>query len=120
MSQKTGYNVRVDKDLWNDNRLPKLDVGGSNPLARFFVTSAMPPTCSSTKSAEDPRMSPFSAELVTELVSRYVAVTSYRVPGDLFTTCKPHFQPKYAYTVLCQYGLCGDNRLPKLDVHGVQ
>jgi len=28
MSQKTGYNVRVDKDLWNDNRLPKLDVGG--------------------------------------------------------------------------------------------
>ncbi len=35
MSQKTGYNIRVDKDLWNDNRLPKLDVGGSNPLARF-------------------------------------------------------------------------------------
>jgi len=28
MSQKTGYNVRVDKDLWNDNRLPKLDVSG--------------------------------------------------------------------------------------------
>ncbi len=27
MSQKTGYNIRVDKDLWNDNRLPKLDVG---------------------------------------------------------------------------------------------
>ena len=58
-------------------------------------------------------------ELVTELVSRCPAVTFYRAPGDLFTTCKPHFQPKYAHAVLCQYGLCGDDRLPKLDVGGL-
>ena len=37
MTQKTGHNMRVDNDLWSDNRFPKLDVGGSNPLARFIA-----------------------------------------------------------------------------------
>ncbi len=55
------------------------------------------------------------AKLVTELVSRRVVVTSYRVPSGLFTTCNPDFRPEHAYTLLYQFGLCGDNRLPKLD-----
>ena len=33
-------------------------------------------------------------ELVTELVSRHVVVTCYRVVSDLLLTCKPHFWPK--------------------------
>ena len=57
-------------------------------------------------------------ELVTELVSRHLVVTSYRVPSGLFTTCRPHVRLEHAYVVLYQYGLCGDNRLPKLDVGG--
>ena len=32
MTQKTGHNICVDKELWSDNRLPELDVEGSNPL----------------------------------------------------------------------------------------
>ena len=48
--------------------------------------------------------------MVTELVSRYLVVTFYRVLGDLFTIWKPHFRPEHAHTLLHQYGLCGAHR----------
>ena len=35
-------------------------------------------------------------ELVTELVSRHLVVTSYRVVSDLLPTCNPRFWPKNA------------------------
>ena len=35
-------------------------------------------------------------ELVTELVSRHLVVTCYRVVSDLLPTCKPRFWPKNA------------------------
>ena len=35
-------------------------------------------------------------ELVTELVSRHLVVTCYRVVSDLRTTCNPRFRPKNA------------------------
>jgi len=33
-------------------------------------------------------------ELVTELVSRHLVVTCYRVVSDLLPTCNPHLRPK--------------------------
>ncbi len=35
-------------------------------------------------------------ELVTELVSRHLVVTCYRVVSDLLPTCNPRFWPKNA------------------------
>ena len=35
-------------------------------------------------------------ELVTELVSRHLVVTCYRVVSDLLPTCNPRFWPKDA------------------------
>jgi hypothetical protein len=39
LAQKSGCNYLKKKDLSSESRIPKLDVGGSNPLARFFLTS---------------------------------------------------------------------------------
>ena len=36
------------------------------------------------------------SELVTELVSRHVVVTCYRLLSDLLSTCKSHFHAKNA------------------------
>ena len=33
-------------------------------------------------------------ELVTELVSRHLVVTCYRVVSDMLPTCNPRFRPK--------------------------
>ena len=57
-------------------------------------------------------------KLVTELVSRHLVVTCYRVVSDLLPTCKPRFRPKTHCNCLCHRHLRADLRFSKLDVVG--
>ena len=65
-----------------------LDVPKKGPLANLGVSQGQPDHAIAHHA--------HLQELVTELVSRHLVVTCYRVVSDLLPTCNPRFWPKSA------------------------